>query len=387
MTDLTVLHQLTRARTALIIDMPFFGELAIRLKLVENIHIRTLAVDGRNIFYNPTFVASLSPSHIKTVLAHEVMHPVLEHCGQRRGDRDPRRWNIAADYVVNPILKDSGFEPVPNWLYDKQYLGMTVEHIYSLLQGDGDAGGSSGNGSGGAGGLLQDGGGGSGGPDPLDEILMGADPSEDTTTAIDWKIATIQAAMSAKAQGHLPGALKRFCDELTSPKVDWREKLRRFITEVSKNDYTWTRPNRRFIAHGLYLPSLYSEHMGLLVDAIDTSGSINDVMLKAFGSEIIAAYQASSPEGLVNIYCDAAVNHVDTYGPHDLIEFEPHGGGGTNFCPPFAYVEEHGLHPACFIYLTDGYGKFPDQAPDYPVLWCMTTDVVAPWGETVKVEV
>jgi len=86
------------------------------------------------------------------------------------------------------------------------------------------------------------------------------------------------------------------------------------------------------------------------------------------------------------IYCDAAVNHVDTFEPNDELHFDMHGGGGTNFCPPFEYVAENGLKPVCFVYLTDGYGPFP-SAPEFPTLWCCTTEVVAPFGETVPIEV
>jgi predicted metal-dependent peptidase len=80
------------------------------------------------------------------------------------------------------------------------------------------------------------------------------------------------------------------------------------------------------------------------------------------------------------------VNHVDEFQSGDVLKFEMHGGGGTDFRPPFNYIEQYQIKPACFIYLTDGYGTFPQQAPQYPVLWCITTDVVAPWGQTIRIE-
>jgi predicted metal-dependent peptidase len=40
------------------------------------------------------------------------------------------------------------------------------------------------------------------------------------------------------------------------------------------------------------------------------------------------------------------------------------------------------------VYLTDGYGRFPDSAPNFPVLWVVTEhglDLEAfPFGETVR---
>ena len=81
------------------------------------------------------------------------------------------------------------------------------------------------------------------------------------------------------------------------------------------------------------------------------------------------------------------LNHVAEFAQGEQFKMVSKGGGGTDFRPPFEYVEREGITPACLIYLTDGYGPFPQNPPPYPVLWAMTTDVVPPWGEYVKVEV
>jgi predicted metal-dependent peptidase len=365
-----VAHQLTKARTQLVLDHPFWGLMALRLLLVETSTIPTAAVDGKRMLYNPTFIAKLDAPKIKTLVAHEVGHCMWDHIG-RRGDRNPKKWNMAGDYVINAMLVDSGFEPIGDWLYNKAYDGMSADHIYSLIPDD-DAGGPAEGGD-------------YGGPgQPLDNIMDG-DPNEVESSAMDWKIATIQAANAAKQMGKLPAAMERFIDELTTVKIDWRAVLRRFVTERSKDDYSWSRPNRRFLSSGIYLPSLYSESMGEIAVVIDTSGSIDQVTLNAFGAEIKAIVQSARPIKTHVIYCDREVNHIDEFSPNDDLQFKMHGGGGTDFRPPFAYVDAHGIKPVCLVYLTDGYGPFPDSA-DYPVLWVCTTDVVAPFGETVPIE-
>lgn len=359
-----VLQQLTRARTALVLDQPFFGMLALRLKLVERAETKTLAVDGKHIFYNADFVKSLSPSLTKSALAHEVGHCIFDHLG-RRGARNPRKWNCAGDYVINDTIKNAGFELGENWLHNPAYAGMSADHVYSLLPDNEDGEG--------------------GGGDPLDEMID-ATGSDTECNALDWKIATVQAASAAKAMGKLPASLARFIDELTAAKVDWRDRLRRFITETSRDDYSWLRPNRFFLTQGLYLPGLHSENMGEIVVAIDTSGSIDRPTLNAFGAEIKAIVGGARPKKTTVIYCDAAVNHVDTFDPNDELHFDMHGGGGTDFRPPFEYVKEAGITPVCLVYLTDGYGTFPATA-EFPTLWCCTTDMVSPIGETVPIEV
>jgi predicted metal-dependent peptidase len=62
------------------------------------------------------------------------------------------------------------------------------------------------------------------------------------------------------------------------------------------------------------------------------------------------------------------------------------GGGGTNFSPPFEWVEEEAVQPVGLVYFTDLAGAFPVVEPDYPVLWLnYGMEEKAPFGETVSV--
>ena len=358
-------HKLTVARSQLILSQPFFGMLALRLRLVERADIKTLAVDGKNVFYNPDFVLGLTDTLCRSAMAHEVMHCVFDHI-TRCGAREPKKWNYAGDYVINQLLHDAGFEIGEGWLLDARYKGMHADEVYSLLPDNPENNGK--------------------GQGPLDEMMPGGDGTSSAADATEWKIATIQAAAAAKAVGKLPGSLQRFVEDSARPQVDWRDRLRQFMTQTSKDDYSWARPNRRYLSARLYLPGLYSENMGPVVVGIDTSGSIDGKTLQAFGGEIRALVQAVRPSEVHIVYCDAEVNHVDVFSPYDEMKFAPHGGGGTDFRPVAAYVQEKNLSPECVVYLTDGYGPFPEQQ-SAPWLWCMTTDVVAPFGETIRIEV
>ena len=75
--------------------------------------------------------------------------------------------------------------------------------------------------------------------------------------------------------------------------------------------------------------------------------------------------------------------------PDDLpIKLSPYGGGGTSFDPVFDWANDlvyKGTDISCLIYLTDLECYMPPQ-PDYPVLWACTTDLVADWGETLKIQ-
>lgn len=369
-------EHIVRARTNLLLDHYFFGRLALHLKLVENTAIPTLAVDGKHLFYNPEFCLTLSSSLMQSAVVHEVMHCVCEH-QLRRGGRDPRDWNRAGDFAINAMIQKAGFTLGKSWLYDKAFEGMSAEHIYDLIHDQG--GGRSGN---------DPANGGSGNGDPLDDVMDGGASSADANEQqIEWQIAVAQAAEGAKAIGKVPAGMERFIEELGAPKVPWREVLARFITETNKDDYSWMRPNKKFVAHGVIMPSLYSQNMGEIVVAIDTSGSIDQPTLNAFGDEIKAIVAQARPSKTTVIYCDADVNHVDEFLPNDELVFNLHGGGGTDFRPPFRLIEERAESPVAFVYLTDMWGTFPQEEPGYPVLWCATTERQGPFGETLRIEV
>src|ERR1700722_2706019 len=130
-----VKQRLSAARAALVLDHPFFGALALRMNLEEETkgRTRTMATDGRSIFYDNGFVKGCSDQELVGLPAHEVMHPAMQH-HTRRGDRDPGLWNEAADYAINPILTDAGFVLPGAPLLNREYCGMTAEQIYEALR-------------------------------------------------------------------------------------------------------------------------------------------------------------------------------------------------------------------------------------------------------------
>src|SRR5277367_2237208 len=127
--------RIQKARTSLILDHPFFGSLLFRLKGRECRSIQTMATDGVSLFYNPDFVATLNAATLAGTLAHEVMHPALHHHVRRSG-RDPKLWNQACDYAINPLLVDAGLSLPDGVLIDDRFRGMSSEQIYNLLESD-----------------------------------------------------------------------------------------------------------------------------------------------------------------------------------------------------------------------------------------------------------
>lgn len=193
-----------------------------------------------------------------------------------------------------------------------------------------------------------------------------------------------QAMCSAKACGRMPSGIERQLKEARESKCDWRAILREFIAATDPSDYRWSPPNRRFISSGLYLPSITRSGVGEIVIAVDTSGSIGQRELDRFAGEVTAISEETKPECIHVVYCDAAVAATEEFGPSEAIKLSPKGSGGTDFRPPFQWVEDQGIQPKCLIYLTDlCCSSFPEP-PDYPVLWVTDSRTSAPFGETVR---
>jgi hypothetical protein len=181
--------------------------------------------------------------------------------------------------------------------------------------------------------------------------------------------------MERKAQsdpGNMPGGVKRAFQRMKEPQVDWKTELSRYIDDtVTKTNYTL--PSRRFLARGeaQYGYKTTQEDMGTVVVAIDTSGSINRSMIEQFLGEVQSIMDSYSPQKLVILYCDTTVYEPDILEPGDKPDFSKiAGGGGTNFWPPFEWVEKNlideGTIPSVFIYFTDGEASFPNPL-DYQI--------------------
>jgi predicted metal-dependent peptidase len=413
---------------------PFFATLALFGRYIPTQHIPTAATDGKDIFFNPDYLRSLPTNQQDGLLLHEVLPAALLHT-VRRGVRAPKVWNIAADILVNGMIVQQGvFDLPPGGVRDPKLEHLSVEEIYELLLKQDSAQLSLPN------------------PDLLDRSPDGSlseqeqeppkppdreanhkpqsQKSEDkaqqlgdelnisvashdmskaqfespqvtsvpasldslsqarkATLETHWKNALQQAMVIARTvnQGKLPAGLERELGVLTAAQIDWRSYLWRYLVQTPTDFMGF---DRRFVGRGLYLESLVGESVRVFV-AIDTSGSIDQRQLQLFLSEV---------QGILGTYphlqCDLYYADAEIYGPYVLdpdVELPtPKGGGDTSFVPFFQQVAEQwdGITMGVCIYLTDGYGQFPTEAPCLPVLWVVTQGGLAleqfPFGEAVR---
>ena len=415
--------RLMKARSRLGSRAPGYAAIVFGLPFVETHRTQTMATDGKCIYFNRTFVQNSTDDELLAVLFHEGLHVSLGH-HLRRGNIDPRLWNMAADYAINLIVREARLSLPDGALLDQKYRGLTAEQIARLLKqkqpdqpeqpqppqggGEGEGEGQGGSGAGddtdddqdqddgqGQGGDEADDGeddAPSGAPDNFDqpgEIWDAVDDAGERLGGDDLEKAeetlrrdVIVAAMAEKAAGSgtitLDGGV---VDAAKAPTVDWVEALADWLNRAYAGEPTLAKPARRHLWEGNYFPSMQGVGGGDLVIAIDTSGSVSQDEAEQFAAEIDAIREMIKPDRTCVIYCDDFIQKgrdgqsYDVFDSYEDIEVRAISGGGTSFDPPFHLVDQERLEPHAFIYFTDGYATVRERTADvvdYPVLWATT---------------
>ena len=377
-----IIDKIIIARVGLLLRHPFFGNMATRLKIIDATDwCATAATDGRALYYNRDFFNELTTKNVEFVVAHEILHNVFDHMGRNEG-RNRKVFNIAADYCVNgQLIRDRIGEQPPKIpiFHDAGHYGKSAEQIYDELMEkyDDEELGALGK-------LLdehidwdKDGNGqGSSRPKYSKEELK--------QIRDEVREAAIQAANAAGA-GNTPASVARLIKDLTEPKINWRQMLRQQIQSLIKNDYSFQRPNRKGWHMGAVLPGLKNDETIDIAVCIDTSGSITDVMIKDFLSEIKGIMEEYKDFKIKVWSFDTQVYNEQDYDGYndDITSYEPKGGGGTDFEANWSYMKENDINPKKLIMFTDGYpfGSWGDE------LYCDTlfiihgsTSIVPPFG-------
>ena len=392
--DREVREKLITARVGLLLRASFFGNLATRLKLVNaDEWCGTAATDGRNFYYNSRFIDLLKPKEVEFLFGHEVLHCVYDHFG-RRGDRDPMLFNVANDYAVNGDLKKhrvGEFITSVPCLYDSKYEGMSSEEIYDDLYENAEKINLSD--------LIDkllddhmDGEGNSDSDEDGDEKDgRGKKPKlsaeERQKIRDEIKEAVMAAAAASDGAGNLPAGVKRLIQDMTAPKLNWRELLRMQLESTIKSDYTWMRASRRGWHMDAVMPGQRPDELIDVAIGIDASGSIDERMLRDFLAETQGIMDQFQSYRIHIFTFDTRVYNPQQYNSDNLdtmCDYEVSGGGGTDFDAIYNYLKEEQIEPKRLVVFTDGYpfGSWGDE--NYAdTVWIIhgNTTVVPPWGQ------
>jgi len=357
------------------------------------------------VYYRKEFIESKAEHEVEFILCHEVLHLALQHLTRRAG-RDPVIWNVAADIVANNLLLQDNFPAINGIITefrDVEVENRAVEPIYDDLfkrckkirigkKGKREGGKAEKDDYS----AIRE-----ADSQRFDQHLEEEKTQEEDTSIvdrredIDWERVTREAYVYAKQQGKLPGGLEQLLDGLLEKQVNWRVLLYQFITKEIPIDYSWKRPHKRSIPTEVYLPMVKKENIDIIV-AIDSSGSISNGLYRTFMTEVVSVL--NSFDGITGtlLECDADIHQVREIDDRFKAElssgkatFKRIGYGGTSFIPVFEWIKDNKPRAKVLIYLTDGYGSFPEKQPQIPTLWVVCEGGLEeeqfPFGRVVRI--
>jgi len=358
-----------------------------------------LWTDGRTLYYHPASVVADFSAHKNSIanqLLHIIAHGLLGHFRKRLGQEDPL-FDAAADLKATSFLEDANAMDFSHKHISRETILMlrskerlSLEAIYlsptttQQAQEIVDA----------ALPLRQD-----------DHSFWNQIPPPEQSGCLPsggegdidalWETAQQQVAESLDQQGFgsAAGELSDTFREVDESGVNYREFLREFITPKELQEIDPDSINRLWYHVGLSLtgdtplvePDETREDAPALklIIALDTSGSCSGQVMTGFLNELLSILRDGGRKmELTLIQCDAEIQNVQTLSRDDCVEeilsgYQAFGWGGTDFCPVFDYankLQQEGEPVRGLLYLSDGFGSFPDERPSYPVAFLFPRD-------------
>jgi predicted metal-dependent peptidase len=417
--------KLAAARVWLMKHKPFFGVLARALKLEATLEVPAyrLLPDDRLLFH-PVLVLQASFPSACARLAHLALHAVLGAHGRRRA-REPRRWNVAHDLAIAPLLAaaelsvgattELGLQLPPGASAEQYYDALPEAAAPDRLWCDlSDAHDESRAPP--AGNYRQEMG---GGDEPGDDAGAGPGPASPLSSPHDalsadergrelmWKMRLAAAyeeevASGGKTFGDIPGWLDELVRATIEPPADWSAVLQQAVSSLKRSERCYLRPSRRMSAlvgpdgewpELVSMPGRRVEQAGQLCVVIDTSASITTASLARFLGVVAAAATAEGIDDVRLIQADAAITSDRTLFAAELLftEVAMSGRGGTDFGPALRALDGDARRQAnrhTVVYLTDLDGRFPpvDDVRWLDVLWIVPARVASspPFGRVLE---
>ena len=354
-------------------DRLFYGAVLLKTILEADTRLPTMGVCVKNaelyLYYNPAFVESLTMVELIAVLEHEVMHIIYEHMNVNK-EVDREVYNIACDMAINQMIKNLPKGCIMPEQYKMPPDKNSTFYYNELLKKKKPGGGFT---------ISVD-----GKIIQIDDHSMWEKLSENDKEVVRQALEEV-----IKDQGKVPSKIEEQIQQmLKRPTIPWHLVLRHYLRASVRalTRQSWKRPNRRtgelFKGHIPY-------RIARVVLAIDTSGSISQKEFSKFMGELYGLQKVYPAEVRI-IQCDAEVQSDDLLKKGREYTATMKGRGGTSFTPVFEYIKEKRYNPDVLVYLTDGFGDFPEQKPRYGVIWAITPDGVEqaqiPFGRYVKIK-
>ncbi len=350
----------SRVKSKLLVEHPYFGTLSSALEIMVNDNIESFTLHGNRFEYREDFFNTLSDDQVAFSLSNAALHAVLSH-PSRIGTRSPWLWYTACEHAINNMLIDNEFVPPSKITYDPRFRGQYAEEIYEFLLDT----------------ITRE-----DLNDKDNDSRRNDETPQDKLETAQQEILAQNALDKAQSMESLPDGLELLVPIIGKALIDWRSELRDCIGGYYISDYAMMPPSKKLLYAGIYLPSAYSRHLELVI-AIDSSGSVNEVLLAQFIAEVESITELFGSYAIELVICDDRVRSHQTFTNGESVVYTLEGGGGTDFNPVFERIETHMTPPKLLLYFTDLDGKFPLHEPYYDVLWISPVAREIPFGRVI----
>lgn len=359
----TIENRISKVKSFLIIEQPYFGTIASYFKTIQNDDIKTFKSTPESFEYNNDYINSLNDNELGFILTNASMHQLLSH-DERIGNREEWLWKLATDYAINSLLIKNGLEAPIDINYENRFEDLSSEEIYNILENEIDEEKHT--------------------PEKVSQIEYKGKIEEKNLNDKKRDLELLSKNRE-RFEGDMPLGIEIVVPKVYQNRISWREELFDIIESSIKFDYRLFPSNKKFLSQGIALPSLGATNIKVVV-AIDSSGSINKNRLTQFLSEVEAIMNTFNSFEIDLIVADAKVQEHHILFPGDELEYTVKGGGGTNFENTFKYVDENITDVKLLLYFTDGIGKYPEFEPYYNTLWVLSnSDVKVPFGKSIMI--
>lgn len=350
-------------------DLPYLAHAIYSLIPVAHPEIRRMACDEWwRIYINPEWLDQASVSEIGAELAHVTWHLLADHAARARSmgvDRSSAsQWNRAADITVFHTLLSDKLTPLdlPSATDLRLRRGLSAEEYFASISKLPVGGGEDSDSFN----PMESCGSGVDGIARAHELGLGTDAG--AVSAFDAREVRRQVAIAyrdhVKTRGHVAGDALRWVRNTLEPKVHWEMLLSGAVRgavgwTTGRGDFTYRRPSRRAsTTPGIVLPGQHRAVPRLAI-IVDTSASVDDIMLSRALGEVDGAISALGiPGANVSLYSvDAAVHVVRKVRRARDIELV--GGGGTDLRVGIHAALAERPRPDVIIVFTDGDTPWP----------------------------
>jgi predicted metal-dependent peptidase len=355
---------------------PYLAHALYALVPVAEPAVPTLAADERwRLYLNPGWVTSADVPDLARELAHVTWHLLLDHADRARDQHvdatSSKAWTEASDATVAHTLEPDRLCPgdLPGAADLDLPAGLSAEEYFAIITrmrvrlDDPDPGP-----------LPPDAGCGSAADGVRREHEL--PPDADTGAVLPEDARDIRRRVAIdylehqqrQGRGSTPGDAWRWAAQILEPTVRWEPLLAGAVRRAAgwangRTDYTYTRPSRRqSTSPRVLLPGLRRPVPQVAV-VVDTSGSVDDVLLgRALGEVDGALRGLGVTDSSVSVYsCDAAVHQVQRV--RRARDARLAGGGGTDMRVGIRAASEQRPRPDLIVVFTDGDTPWPSTPP------------------------